>query len=133
MISFRLLTTVGVAAAILLLLELLRWLIEKAIVRRFMPDSDIDTQFWAPFILNLIFMVILPTIVYAALYPVLPFSGHHAGFFIGLFVFGVGILPNQIRSYNQFKLASGLVAFQLLWVLLTLLLVIGSITYTYHY
>ena len=53
--------------------------------------------------------------------------------FIALFIFGVGVLPAHIRGQNQYKLPSVITTFDLFWNLLTLLLVIGSITYIYHY
>ena len=74
-----------------------------------------------------------PVIIYAALYPILPFTSYRSGFFIALFIFGVGVLPTHIRNFNQFKLPTVTATFDLFWNLLTLLLVIGSITYLYHY
>lgn len=132
MFSTRLLISIFVAAALLFLLELLRWFGERLIVRKF-GGGDIEIQFWGPLVINLIFLVMLPAIIYASLYPILPFTSYRAGVFIALFIFAVGVLPVLVRAYNQLKPPTGLAAFQLLWTLITLLVVMGAITYTYHY
>lgn len=133
MLSARLLVTIVVAAILLFVLELIRWLAERTIVRKFSTSFEVEIQFWAPLVVNLIFVVLVPAIIYASLYPILPFTSYRVGFFIALFVFGVGTLPVLARAYNQLKPPTGLAAFQLLWTLLTMLVVIGSITFTYHY
>lgn len=133
MFSHSLLMAILGGAAVLLLLESIRWLVEKALLRRWHQESEFEAFFWGPLVINLIFMVMLPAIIYASLYPILPFSGQHSGIFIGLFVFAVGALPIQVRYYNQFKPATSMVAFQLLWTLLTLMAVLGTITYIYHF
>ena len=133
MTGTRLVFTILTAAAMLLVLEIVRFLIQKVLSRRFDSDSSLNIQFMSPFLVNFVFIVMLPCIVYAALYPVLPFTSYRSGFFIALFIFGVGVLPAHIRSQNQYKLPSVITTFELFWNLLTLLLVIGSITYIYHY
>jgi hypothetical protein len=133
MISQPLLHAIFTAAAVLTVLELLRWLIERAIVRKFYHDSAIVISFWGPLVIGIIFLVMLPAIIYALLYPVLPFTSYRAGFFVGLFIFAVGVLPVQVRSNSQIRKCSGLTAFQLMWTLLTLLAVLGTLTYIYHY
>jgi len=129
----RLVLTILTATATLLVLEIVRFLIQKVLSRRFASDGSLSPQFTSPFLVNFVFIVMLPCIVYAALYPVLPFTSYRSGFFIALFIFGVGVLPAHIRSQNQYKLPSVITTFDLFWNLLTLLLVIGSITYIYHY
>ena len=129
----RLVLTILTATATLLVLESARFLIQKMLSRRFASDGSLSPQFMSPFLVNFVFIVMLPCIVYAALYPVLPFTSYRSGFFIALFIFGVGVLPPHIRSQNQYKLPSVITTFDLFWNLLTLLLVIGSITYIYHY
>ncbi len=133
MTGTRLLYTILVATATLLVLETVRFLLQRALWRRFESDSAFNLQFTSPFLVNFVFIVMLPCIVYAALYPVLPFTSYRSGFFIALFVFGAGVLPAHIRSQNQYRLPNVIFTFDLCWNLLTLLLVIGSITYVYHY
>ncbi len=129
----KLLLTAGVAAGILLILELIRVRIMRRMVRHLEIAEEIEIQFFQPLLVNLVFVVMLPAIVYSALYPILPFTSYRSGFFIALFVFAVGVLPNQVRAYNQFRLSSAITAFEMFWSLLTLLASIGTITYLYHY
>jgi hypothetical protein len=133
MTGTRLVLTILAATATLLVLEIARFFIQKGLSQRFDSDGSLNPQFTSPFLVNFVFIVMLPCIVYAALYPVLPFTSYRSGFCIALFIFGVGVLPAHIRSQNQYKLPSVITTFDLFWNLLTLLLVIGSITYIYHY
>ncbi len=133
MTTGRLLLTILVAGVMLLILEILRVLIQKPLARKYSPEDRIVVQFTQPFLVNFVFVVMLPVTVYAGFFPVLPFTSYRSGLFIGLFIFGVGVLPMHIRNFNQYKLPGVIAAFDLFWSLLTLLLVIGSITYTYHY
>jgi hypothetical protein len=133
MTGTRLVLTILAATATLLVLEIVRFLIQKTLSRRFASDGSLNPQFMSSFLVNFVFIVMLPCIVYAALYPVLPFTSYRSGFFIALFIFGVGVLPAHIRSQNQYKLPNVITTFDLFWNLLILLLVIGSITYMYHY
>lgn len=133
MTSTRLLLAIVGAGLVMLILEIMRVLIQKKLSRQLEADDKIAIQFMSPFLVNFVFMVLLPVIIYAALYPILPFTSYRAGFFIALFIFGVGVLPTHIRNFNQFKLPTVTATFDLFWNLLTLLLVIGSITYLYHY
>jgi hypothetical protein len=133
MTGSRLILTILVASAVLLVSEALRTLIQKWLAKKHDSDNKILIQFMSPFLTDFAFLVMLPSVVYAALYPVLPFTSYRSGFFIALFVFGVGVLPAHIRNYNQYKLPNVMASFDLFWNLLTLLVVIGSITYMYHY
>jgi hypothetical protein len=133
MTGTRLIFTILAATATLLILEIVRYIIQKILSRRIDSDGSLAPQFTSPFLVNFVFIVMLPCIVYAALYPILPFTSYRSGFFIALFIFGVGVLPAHIRSQNQYKLPGVITTFDLFWNLLTLLLVIGSITYIYHY
>ena len=129
----RLLLTIVVAGGILTALEFGRTLIQKRLVRDFGLEQAVEIRFLPPLLVNFIFIVMLPTVVYASLYPILPFTSYRSGFFIALFIFGVGMLPLHVRNYNQYKLSTVMTTFELFWNLLTLLLVIGCITYLYHY
>ena len=131
--SGKLILTAIVAATLLLILELTRTIVARQVARRITPQKNFSMQFSSHFMLNLVFVVLLPTVIYAALYPILPFTSYRAGFFIALFIFGVGILPHHLRLQSQFGLSSVLASFDLFWSLLTLLVVIGTITLLYHY
>jgi hypothetical protein len=133
MYASKLLIAAAVAAGIVIILEFIRVRIMHRLVRHLEIADDVEIQFLQPLLVNLVFIVMLPAIVYAALYPILPFTSYRSGFFIALFVFAVGIIPFQVRHYNQYKLPSALTAFELFWNLLTLLASIGAITYLYHY
>ena len=133
MTGSRFLLTILVASALLLITEIVRTLIQKSLAKKYDSDNKVVIQFVSPFLINFAFLVMLPTVIYAALYPVLPFTSYRSGLFIGLFIFGVGVLPAHIRNYNQYKLPNVMASFDLFWNLLTLLVVIGSITYMYHY
>ncbi len=129
----KLILAVAVAGVALLVLEYLRRTISGILIRRFELGETVEIQFLSSFLVNFVLCVMLPAVVYAALYPILPFTSFRSGFFIALFVFGVGQLPLTIRTYNQFRLSSALTAFELFWNLLTLLVTLGAITYLYHY
>jgi hypothetical protein len=129
----RLLLAIGVAGGVLFVLELCRVFIQKRIAGKFDLEHAVEIQFLPSLLVNVVFVVMLPAVVYAALYPILPFTSYRSGFFIALFVFGVGLLPYHIRNYNQYKLPTVMTTFELAWSLLTLLVVIGCITYLYHY
>jgi hypothetical protein len=129
----KLILAVAVAGTSLLVLEYFRRFIANILVRKFELSETVEIQFLSSFLINFVFCVMLPAVVYSALYPILPFTSYRSGFFIALFVFGVGQLPLTIRTYNQFRLSSALTAFELFWNLLTLLVSLGSMTYLYHY
>lgn len=133
MTGTRLILAILAASGALLILEIARFLIAKSLAKHFDSDSNLNIQFISPFLVSFVFLVMLPCVVYAALYPVLPFTSYRSGFFIALFVFGVGVLPTHIRNQNQHHLPAVIATFDLFWNLLTLLLVIGSITYVYRY
>lgn len=129
----KLILAVAVAGIALLILEYLRRTITSILISRFELGEAVENQFLSSFLVNFVLCVMLPAVVYAALYPILPFTSFNSGLFIALFVFGVGQLPLTIRTYNQFRLSSALTAFELFWNLLTLLVTLGAITYLYHY
>ncbi len=129
----KLILAVVVAGIAVLILEYLRRSFATMLVRKFELTESVEIQFLSSFLINFVFCVMLPAVVYSALYPILPFTSFRSGFFIALFVFGVGQLPLSIRTYNQFRLSSALTAFELFWNLLTLLVSLGAITYLYHY
>lgn len=129
----KLIIAVAVAGIALLILEYLRRVISEILIRRFELGETAEIQFLSSFLINFVLCVMLPAVIYSALYPILPFTSFRSGFFIALFVFGVGQLPLTIRTYNLFRLSSALTAFELFWNLLTLLVTLGAITYLYHY
>ena len=128
----KLILAVVVAGIAVLILEYLRRSFATMLVRKFELTESVEIQFLSSFLINFVFCVMLPAVVYSALYPILPFTSFRSGFFIALFVFGVGQLPLSIRTYNQFRLSSALTAFELFLNLLTLLVSLGAITYHYH-
>ncbi len=129
----KLILAVTAAGIALFVLEYLRRAIAGILIRSFELGETVENQLLSSFLVNFVLCVMLPAVVYAALYPILPFTSLRSGFFIALFVFGVGQLPLTIRTYNQFRLSSALTAFELAWNLLTLLVTLGTITYLYHY
>lgn len=129
----KLIQSILVAGAALLALEYLRRLLVKALIRRYEIRSAVSTSILSGFLVSFVFSVMLPAVVYSALYPILPFTSYRSGFFIALFVFGVGQLPFAIRSYNQYRLSSALTALEIGWNLLALLVSLGVITAVYRY
>ncbi len=121
------------AGALLFVLEFVRRMILRALLKRYQMNDVAEVQFLSSFLINFVFCVMLPAVVYSALYPILPFTSYRSGFFIGLFVFGVGQLPIAVRSYNMYRLSSALTSFEILWSLLTILVTMGTITYLYAY
>ncbi len=129
----KLFLAIVVAGALLLITESIRRIIMRALIRRLQLGEFVETQFLSSFLVNFVFCVMLPAVVYSALYPILPFSSLHSGWFIGLFVFGVGQIPVTVRTYNMYRLPSVIVSFELFWNLLTILVTMGAITYLYAY
>lgn len=129
----KLIVAIVISGLALAILEYLRVVFAQRLARRLDLGDSVEIRLLASYLVNFVFCVMLPAVVYSALYPILPFTSFRSGFFIALFVFGVGQLPLTIRAYNQFRLSSALTAFELFWNLLTLLVTIGTITYLYHY
>lgn len=129
----KLIVAIVISGLALAILEYLRVVFAQRLARRLDLGDSVEIRLLASYLVNFVFCVMLPAVVYSALYPILPFTSFRSGFFIALFVFGVGQLPLTIRTYNQFRLSSALTAFELFWNLLTLLVTIGTITYLYHY
>lgn len=129
----KLIIAIVISGIALAILEYLRVVFAQRLARRLDLGDSVEIRLLASYLVNFVFCVMLPAVVYSALYPILPFTSFRSGFFIALFVFGVGQLPLTIRAYNQFRLSSALTAFELFWNLLTLLVTIGTITYLYHY
>lgn len=129
----RLLICISAAGLALLILDYIRVQIIKQFMIKLELTDISEPQFLSSFLVNFVFCVMLPAVVYSALYPILPFTNYLAGIFIALFVFGVGQLPQSIRTYNQYRLSSALSAFELFWNLLTLLVTLGIIAYLYRY
>ena len=133
MYSSLLLITIAIAAVALLLLGGVRYFFEKQIIRRLGIEKEVEMNFVPTLMIDFVFVLLIPAILYAALYPILPFSSFRAGLFMALFIFLAGSLPITMRTFNQFKLPASLLAFNIFWNLLTLLVVIGLITHFYQY
>jgi hypothetical protein len=137
MISLELMVYCLLAAGVyLLIISLLLDFVERRLkLTAALPDhlvESIGLSFTlANFILELLFYVAIPTIVYTFFYYLLPFYGVRAGMATGLFAFVLGAVPALMGLAVRIKLPLPYVLYVLLAILLKLLGCLGIIGYLY--
>ncbi len=98
-VSFKLLGFCVVIGAVYLILLNFIWnRLEKYVpVLKGFPQEQIEDRtlawFVSNFIIEFIFFVLLPAIVYGWFYTIMPFSGLRGGLSVGLYLFLFGIVP----------------------------------------
>ncbi len=137
MISFKLMfyCVLCTGAYLLVLSLILDFLERKMKLTAALPQELIDSGgvSWtlANFIMEVLFYVAIPTIVYSFFYYLLPFYGVRAGLASGLFAFALGAAPAMMGLSVRIKLPMPYVLFVLFSILLKLIGCLAIIGYLY--
>lgn len=137
MINQRLLLTALLwAGAALLVFELIWYQIErklkllKNLPRELLEDTG-PGFFISKFIMQLAFLVVVPTVAYSWFYVLVPFYGVRAGVALAVFIFVLGIVPFAVTVLMRIKLPLSFMLFQMAGYLLKIIIVYGIIAYLY--
>lgn len=137
MISVELLLSCLVAAGVyLLLVSLLLDFVERRLkLAATLPQQLVEkgsaAVTLANFVLELLFYVVIPTVIYSFFYYVLPFYGVRAGLATALFAFLLGAAPAMMGLSIRLKLPMPYMLYQLLAGLIKLLGSLAIIGYIY--
>ncbi len=137
MISVRLLLACLLwAGAALFVFELLWYLLEKKLrLPTRLPPEFLEERgsgyFFSRYLIQLAFLVVLPSVAYSWFYVLVPFYGVRAGVSLALLLFMLGIIPYAATFFLKVKLPLAFTLFQMAGHLLKLLLVYGIISYLY--
>ena len=137
MISVELLFTCLIASGVyLLLVSLLLDFVERRLkLAAALPEQLVEkgsaAVTLANFVLELLFYVVIPTIIYSFFYYVLPFYGVRAGLATALFAFLLGAAPAVMGLSIRVKLPMPYVLYQLFAGLIKLLGSLAIIGYIY--
>lgn len=137
MISIRLLVAALVyAGAALLIIELIIHLAERKLnlLAKLPPDllEDITAGFFvSKFIMQLAFLVVIPTIAYSWFYLVIPLYGTRAGVGMAVFIFLLGIVPYSSSLFMRVKLPMAYTLFHMAGYFVKIVVVYGIIAYLY--
>lgn len=137
MISVELMFYSLIAAGVyLLIVSLLLDIVERRLkLAAALPEQMVEkgsaTVTLANFVLELLFYVAIPTIIYSFFYYVLPFYGVRAGLASALFAFLLGAAPAMMGLSIKVKLPMPYVLYQLLAGLIKLLGSLAIIGYIY--
>jgi hypothetical protein len=83
-------------------------------------------------LVNLLFFVLTPGLLYAWFYPLVPFSGFRAGLFLALCFFLLGVSPTVATYRLQIPDRAAATLGHLFWLFLKYLLVYASLTQLYQ-
>jgi hypothetical protein len=124
------------AGAYLLLLSLLLDYIERRLkLTAALPQELLETTgvTWTltNYMMELLFYVAIPTIIYSFFYYLLPLYGVRAGLALGLFAFALGAAPTLMGLTARVKLPMPYMLFLLLSILLKLIGCLAIIGYLY--
>lgn len=137
MISLRLLLACLFWAGLaLLIFELIWYFLEKKLkllakLPAEFKEATGSGYFFSRFMLNLAFLVVLPSVVYSWFYVLVPFYGTRAGVALAMLVFTLGVIPFSGTVMLRIRVPLSFMLFQLAGHLLKLLLVYGIIAYLY--
>ena len=106
-----LLTTILLGLIPLFILTILQYLLEKFLkIKSHIPENQTELDGLAlyslQFFSDLLFFVIIPTLAYFWLYPILPFAGYKTGIAVGISAYILGSLPYATNpvSYTHLTL-----------------------------
>ena len=137
MINERLLLTALLWAGLaLFVFELIWYFLEKrlALLKNLPPQILEDSGlgfFISKYIMQLAFLVVVPTVAYSWFYVLVPFYGVRAGVSMAIFLFVLGIVPFSVTVLMRIKLPLSFMLFQLSGYLLKIIIVYGIIAYLY--
>lgn len=83
-------------------------------------------------LINILFFVMIPGMIYAWFYPVVPFSGYRAGLFMAICLYLLAAVPTIAAYRLQMPVQTGAVMGHLFWLLLKYILVYGALTFVYQ-
>ena len=135
--SFELILYCIVCGGIYIALVDLLWNKLESVVPTFrnFPKELVETKnvnwFVSSLIIEFIFFVLMPAVVYDRFYTVLPFSGIRGGISIALFLFMLGMVPLAILLMFRIKLPAVYMLYKLLGLLLKIAGSLAIIGYLY--
>ena len=83
-------------------------------------------------LINLLFFVMIPGMIYAWFYPIVPFSGYRAGLFMALSLYLLAAAPTIAAYRLQMPERTGAVMGHLFWLLMKYILVYCALTQVYQ-
>ena len=124
------------AGLALLLFELCWYVLEKKLaLLKNMPQQILEetgiSYFVSRFVMQLAFIVVVPTVVYSWFYVLVPFYGTRAGIAMAVFLFVLGIVPFSMTVLMRVKLPLSFMLFQMAGYLLKIIIVYAIIAYLY--
>jgi hypothetical protein len=137
MISFRLLLAAlfwsGLA---LLIIELIWHFLEKKLaLLKNVPSEMLEETgiglFVSRYIMQLAFLVAVPSVIYSWFYVMVPFYGLRAGVGMAVFIFILGIVPFSVSVLIRIKLPLAFTLFHMAGYLIKTIIVYGIIAYLY--
>ena len=126
------------AAIPLVVVTILQIVFEKtARIMKHIPEAQKEERgfslYLLQFLCDLFFFVIIPSIIYYWVYPVMPFSGFKTGVAIGIGAYILGSLPYATSLSLRIKVPSVMIVSTLFFNLLKLSCSIGVITQFMNY
>ena len=97
----------------------------------FKQPGEQSKQFSDSLLVNLLFFVMAPAMLYAWFYPLVPFSGFRAGLFLALAFFLLAVAPTFAAYRLQVPEHSPVLLGHLFWLLLKYLAVYGLLAGIY--
>lgn len=87
--------------------------------------------FFSSFIIEFIFFVLMPAVIYDRFYTVLPFSGIRGGVSIGLFLFIFGMIPLSISILFRIRIPAVYMLYKMMGMLIRVVGSLAIIGYLY--
>ena len=116
--------TVALGTAPLIAINIVQLIIEKIIkINAGIKDEHsvhYNGIFMVQFLVDVLFFVVVPTLAYYWLYPVLPFVGFKAGVAVGIAAYILGSLPYAIQLSLRIKIPAILIVTTLFFNLIKL-------------
>ena len=91
-----------------------------------------DATFMDRTLINLLFFVMIPGMLYAWFYPLVPFSGYRAGLFMGISLYLLAAAPTMAAYRLQVLERKGAVMGHLFWLLVKYIVVYAALTQIYQ-
>ena len=83
-------------------------------------------------LINILFFVMIPGMIYAWFYPIIPFSGYRAGLFMAICLYLLAAAPTIAAYRLQGPVGTGAAMGHLFWLLLKYILVYGALALVYQ-
>ena len=122
----------------LIIVSLIQIVVERTMkLHTYIPENlrseKGSTLFILQFVSDLFFFVILPTLIYYWIYPIMPFSGYKSGVAVGIAAYVLGSLPYATSLGLRVKIPAPLIVSTLFFNLLKLTAALGVITQNLTY